>query len=65
MIWRLGCGPTMNERPKVSELKELAQLLSGLVEAAQQLPEGPERRTAIRMIDDFMRRLATLVRQCD
>jgi rubrerythrin len=55
----------MNERPKVSELKELAQLLSGLVEAAQQLPEGPERRTAIRMIDDFMRRLATLVRQCD
>jgi hypothetical protein len=39
----------MNERPKVSELKELAQLLSGLVEAAQQLPEGPERRTAIRM----------------
>jgi len=55
----------MNKHPKVSELNELAQLLSGLVEAAQQLPQGPERRAAIRMIDDFMRRLATLVQQCD
>ncbi len=55
----------MNERPKASELNELAQLLSSLFEAAQQLPEGPERRSAIRMIDDFFRRLGTLVRQCD
>jgi hypothetical protein len=44
------------------ELKELAQLLLCLFEAAKALPEGPERQGAFRKIDDFQRRLSGYLR---
>ncbi len=49
--------------PEVSELKELAQLLLNLLEAAQRLLEGAERQSAFKKIDDFRRRLATITRR--
>jgi len=51
--------------PKASELKELAQLLLNLLEAAQRLPEGPGRQSAFREIDGFQKRLARLVRRSE
>jgi hypothetical protein len=39
----------------------MAQMLAVLREAAQRLPEGPERWNALREIDGFQRRLAALV----
>ena len=59
----------MSERhvtvPEASELKELVQLLLNLLEAAQRLPEGPERQSAFREIDGFQKRLARLVRRSE
>lgn len=43
------------------ELQEMTQMLASLCQAAQRLPEGPERQNAIREIDGFQRRLAALV----
>ena len=43
------------------ELQEMAQMLASLCEAAQRLPEGPERQNALREIDGYQRRLAALV----
>ena len=59
----------MSERydivPEASELKELAQLLQNLLEAAQRLSEGPDRQSAFREIEGFQRRLATLIRRSE
>ena len=55
---------TMGERyAKISELKELTSLLLNLLEAAQSIPEGPERQALIGTIRDFQRRLAALVQK--
>jgi hypothetical protein len=54
----------MSERHvEVSELKELTQMLLKLLEAAERLPEGPERQSFLRTIDDFQRRLQRLSAQ--
>ena len=52
-----------NRVSEISELKQLAQLLESLLEAAQRLPEGAERRAALEQISDFQRPLAALIRQ--
>jgi hypothetical protein len=48
---------------KISELKVLTSMLLNLLEAAQSIPEGPERRALIGAIGDFQRRLAALVQK--
>ena len=48
---------------KISELKELTGMLLNLLEAAQSIPEGPERRALIGTIGDFQMRLAALVQK--
>jgi hypothetical protein len=48
---------------KISELKELTSMLLNLLEAAQSIPEGPERRALIGTIGDFQIRLAALVQE--
>jgi len=48
---------------RISELKELTSMLLNLLEAAQSIPEGPERRALIGTIGDFQRRLAALVQK--
>ena len=48
---------------KISELKELTSTLLNLLEAAQSIPEGPERRALIGTIGDFQGRLAALVQK--
>ncbi len=57
----------MSERriaiPDLSELKELTQLLLILFEAAKRLPHGPERASALKVIDSFQKRLAAHIRQ--
>jgi len=54
----------MGERyAKISELKELTSTLLNLLEAAQSIPEGPERQALIGTIGDFQRRLAALVQK--
>ena len=52
---------TVGRSSETRELQERAQMLAGLREAAQRLPEEPERRNALREIDGFQRRLAALV----
>jgi hypothetical protein len=42
-------------------LNELAQLLANLRDTAQRLPVGAERDEAVRQIDNFGKRFATLV----
>jgi hypothetical protein len=49
--------------PDLGELKELTQLLLILFEAAKRLPKGPERASALEVIDSFQKRLATLIRR--
>jgi hypothetical protein len=46
--------------PEADDLKDMTGLLASLREAAQRLPEGPERQDAFRQIGDFHRRLAAL-----
>jgi len=48
---------------KISELKELTGMLLNLLEAAQSIPEGPERRALIGTIGNFQMRLAALVQK--
>lgn len=48
---------------EVSELKELTHMLLNLLEAAQSMPEGPERRSVIKTIGDFQRDLAILIQR--
>ena len=52
---------TVGRSSETHELQEMAQMLAVLREAAQRLPEGPERWNALREIDGFQRRLAALV----
>jgi hypothetical protein len=47
--------------PEADELKDLTRLLTSLWEAAQRLPEGPDRQDAFSQIGSFHRRLAALV----
>ena len=47
--------------PATSELQELTRLLLGLLEAAQQLPEGPKQQAAFKQIDNFQQRLAKFI----
>ena len=47
--------------PATSELQELTRLLLDLLEAAQRLPEGPERQAALKQINDFQQRLAKFI----
>jgi hypothetical protein len=47
--------------PEADELKDMTRLLAGLWEAAQRLPEGPERQDAFRQIGGFHRRVAALI----
>ena len=47
---------------EADELKDLAQLLTSLWEAAQRLPEGSERQDAFRQIGSFHRRVAAIVK---
>ena len=47
--------------PEFNELIDMAGLLVNLWEAAQLLPEGSDRREALRQISVFQRRLAALV----
>ena len=55
--------------PEAGQLKELAQLLVSLLDAAERLPEGPERQGTINQIGSFQKRLAALIRgegpECD
>ena len=48
-------------KAEADELKDIAGLLANLWEAAQRLPEGSERRDALRQISGFQRRVAALV----
>ncbi len=43
---------------EIHELKELTQLLLKLWETAQQLPDGLERQTAFRDLNELQQRLA-------
>jgi hypothetical protein len=56
--------PTLSRRTigmsDADELKDMAQLLASLWEAAQRLPEGSERQEAFRQIGSFHRRVAAL-----
>jgi hypothetical protein len=47
--------------PEFNELMDMARLLVNLWEAAQRLPEGSERRDALRQISGFQSRVAALV----
>jgi hypothetical protein len=47
--------------PEFNELIDMAHLLVNLWEAAQRLPEGSERRDALRQISGFQSRVAALV----
>jgi hypothetical protein len=47
--------------PEADELKDMTRLLTSLWEAAQRLPEGPDRQDAFSQIGGFQRRLAALV----
>jgi hypothetical protein len=47
--------------PEFNELIDMARLLVNLWEAAQRLPEGSERRDALRQISGFQGRVAALV----
>jgi hypothetical protein len=47
--------------PEFNELIDMARLLVNLWEAAQRLPQGSERRDALRQISDFQGRVAALV----
>jgi hypothetical protein len=47
--------------PEFHELMDMARLLVNLWEAAQRLPDGSERRDALREISAFQRRVAALV----
>jgi hypothetical protein len=47
--------------PEFNELMDMARLLVNLWEAAQRLPEGSERRDALRQISGYQRRVAALV----
>jgi hypothetical protein len=47
--------------PEADELNDMTRLLASLWEAAQQLPEGPERQNAFRQIGGFHRRVAALI----
>lgn len=47
--------------PEFNELIDMAGLLVNLWEAAQLLPEGSERREALRQISVFQRRVGALV----
>jgi hypothetical protein len=47
--------------PEADELKDMTRLLASLWEAAQRLPEGPERQDAFRQIGSFHRRVAALI----
>jgi hypothetical protein len=51
--------------PETGELKELAQLLVTLFDAAQRLREGSERQEAINQIGGFHRRLVALIGESD
>src|SRR6478672_3475232 len=44
---------TVGRSSETHELQEMAQMLAGLREAAQRLPEGPERWNALREIDSL------------
>jgi hypothetical protein len=46
---------------EVSKLQEIIKLLESLKEAANQLPEGTDRRDALREIGGFQLRAAALV----
>jgi hypothetical protein len=45
---------------EADELKDLARMLAGLLEAARRLPEGSERQIAFKQIEGFQRRVAAL-----
>jgi len=47
--------------PEFNELMDMARLLVNLWETAQRLPEGSERRDALRQISGFQRRVAAIV----
>ena len=53
---------TVDGMGEYQELKEPAQLLLNLFEAAKALPEGPQRQVAFSKIDDFQRRLSGYLR---
>ena len=46
---------------KAGDMKDMARSLANLWEAAQRLPEGPERQDAFRQIGSFHWRVAALV----
>jgi hypothetical protein len=46
---------------EADEFKDMKRLLASLWEAAQRLPEGPERQDAFRQIGSFHRRMAALI----
>jgi hypothetical protein len=49
--------------PDSDQLKETIQLLAGLCETAQRLPEGAERQDALLQIRNFQMRMAVFVRR--
>jgi len=51
------------EVPEIYKVQEIMQLLGALKEAAHKLPEGNDRRDALREIRDFQLRAAALVRR--
>ena len=48
---------------EISKMQEIVTMLANLRDAAQQLPEGPERQNAFREIRDFQIRMAAFVRR--
>jgi hypothetical protein len=56
---------TLNRRTvgmsEADEFQDMKRLLASLWEAAQRLPEGPERQDAFRQIGSFHRRMAALI----
>ena len=45
----------------LAEAKELLLLLLKMLASAQELPDGPERRTALKQIGVFQRRLGAIL----
>jgi len=46
---------------EIEKLKETVRLLAGLWEAAQRLPEGPDRQDALEQIGGFQRRVEAYI----
>jgi hypothetical protein len=52
-----------NQAPYGTEVPELVQLLTNILDTARRLPQGPERIAAFKEISDFQSRLGAILRR--